>query len=212
MSLLLAPYNNVMRLGQGFNSYTQQICVDDAVFVDPDRAENVVTNDGTTMRIMAQSAAKPSAWTRQKETVADMRASGTIQSSSETDSDAERSTKTVSASKDTSIQIKSKALEPRSDKQVESAQKTTSTANHTPDTVSEEECTEKDSKGESCKKTTVSDKKEGSGGVSKAADSKNEEERKEPMAVKVVSQTEGTASRSVELKDSRAAPARKPTT
>ncbi|OBS23324.1 hypothetical protein FPOA_03873 [Fusarium poae] len=50
MSLLLAPYNNGMRLGQGFNSYTQQICIDDAVVIDPDRVDNSVTNDGFTMR------------------------------------------------------------------------------------------------------------------------------------------------------------------
>ncbi|KAF5567875.1 hypothetical protein FNAPI_449 [Fusarium napiforme] len=50
MSLLLAPYNNGMRLGQGFNSYTQQICIDDAVVIDPDRVDNPVTNDGFTMR------------------------------------------------------------------------------------------------------------------------------------------------------------------
>lgn len=46
-----------------FNSYTQHICVDDAVVIDPTRAENVITNDGTTMRIVAQSSAKPSACT-----------------------------------------------------------------------------------------------------------------------------------------------------
>ncbi|RGP58775.1 hypothetical protein FSPOR_11795 [Fusarium sporotrichioides] len=50
MALRLAPYNNGMRLGQGFNSYTQQICVDDAVVTDPDRIDNPVTNDGFTMR------------------------------------------------------------------------------------------------------------------------------------------------------------------
>ncbi|KAI1266124.1 hypothetical protein F5Y18DRAFT_435050 [Xylariaceae sp. FL1019] len=66
---LLAPYTHAMRLGQGFNSYTQQICVDDAVVVDDQRPENVVTNDGTTMRIMAQKTATPSAWTRQKEVI-----------------------------------------------------------------------------------------------------------------------------------------------
>ncbi|GME51320.1 Phenylacetyl-ligase [Neofusicoccum parvum] len=51
MSLLLAPYNNAMRIdiGQGFNSYTQQICIDDAVVVDPERLVNVLTNDGFTM-------------------------------------------------------------------------------------------------------------------------------------------------------------------
>ena len=31
MAVQLAPYNNSMRLGQGFNSYTQQICLNDAV-------------------------------------------------------------------------------------------------------------------------------------------------------------------------------------
>ncbi|RAH86853.1 hypothetical protein BO86DRAFT_394649 [Aspergillus japonicus CBS 114.51] len=50
MALLLAPYNNGMRLGQGFNTYTQQICIDDAVVIDPDRVDNAVTNDGFTMR------------------------------------------------------------------------------------------------------------------------------------------------------------------
>ncbi|CAF3497209.1 unnamed protein product [Fusarium graminearum] len=57
MALRLAPYNNGMRLGkhdnlclQPFNSYTQQICVDDAVVTDPDRIDNPVTNDGFTMR------------------------------------------------------------------------------------------------------------------------------------------------------------------
>ncbi|KAK7454045.1 hypothetical protein VKT23_011558 [Stygiomarasmius scandens] len=31
MALLLVPYNETMRLGMGFNSFTQQVCVDDAV-------------------------------------------------------------------------------------------------------------------------------------------------------------------------------------
>ncbi|KAF4502563.1 hypothetical protein FAGAP_1205 [Fusarium agapanthi] len=31
MPLLLAPYNNAMRLGMGFNSYTQTMCIDSAV-------------------------------------------------------------------------------------------------------------------------------------------------------------------------------------
>ncbi|CEO58470.1 hypothetical protein PMG11_03194 [Penicillium brasilianum] len=35
MAQLLAPYNNSMRLGQGFNSYTQQTCLDQAVLPDP---------------------------------------------------------------------------------------------------------------------------------------------------------------------------------
>ena len=57
-----------------FNSYTQQICVDDAVVTDPGRGENVVTNDGTTMRILAQNSMKPSAWNRQTEILLDNRA------------------------------------------------------------------------------------------------------------------------------------------
>ncbi|KAK4169843.1 hypothetical protein QBC43DRAFT_283408 [Cladorrhinum sp. PSN259] len=35
MAQMLAPYNNSMRLGQGFNSYTQQICLDRAVLPLP---------------------------------------------------------------------------------------------------------------------------------------------------------------------------------
>ncbi|KAF7341753.1 Major facilitator superfamily MFS-1 [Mycena sanguinolenta] len=31
MALLFAPYNDAMRLGMGFNSFTQQLCVNDAV-------------------------------------------------------------------------------------------------------------------------------------------------------------------------------------
>lgn len=58
-----------------FNSYTQQICIDDAVVIDNNRAENTLLNDGTTMRILAQSQSKASAWTRQKEVVVDNRSS-----------------------------------------------------------------------------------------------------------------------------------------
>lgn len=43
--------------------------MDDAVVVDPGRAENVITNDGTTMRIVAETSGKPSAWNRIKEVV-----------------------------------------------------------------------------------------------------------------------------------------------
>lgn len=31
MALMLAPYNSAMRLGMGFNSYTQSLCVNDVV-------------------------------------------------------------------------------------------------------------------------------------------------------------------------------------
>ncbi|KAF3008205.1 hypothetical protein E8E14_008744 [Neopestalotiopsis sp. 37M] len=37
MAMTLAPYNNAMRLGMGFNSYTQQLCVNDAV-VKPNKS------------------------------------------------------------------------------------------------------------------------------------------------------------------------------
>lgn len=68
----------ILTCNNRFNSYSQQICVDDAVVIDPDRAENVVTNDGTTMRIMAQIAARPSVWTRQKEVAVDDRAGAVL--------------------------------------------------------------------------------------------------------------------------------------
>lgn len=45
----------------------QSICIDDAVVVGQDRAENVVTNDGTTMRTLVEQLHKPSAWSRLKE-------------------------------------------------------------------------------------------------------------------------------------------------
>jgi len=71
MSLLLAPYNNAMRLGQGFNSYTHEICIDDAVIVSPQQPENVLTNDGNTMRLTALILGKPSAWTKQDQVLLD---------------------------------------------------------------------------------------------------------------------------------------------
>ena len=48
------------------------------MLIDPLRAENVVSNDGTTMRIMAQKEAKPSAWTRQREIITDEKATDDI--------------------------------------------------------------------------------------------------------------------------------------
>ncbi|CAD6916782.1 unnamed protein product [Tilletia controversa] len=64
MSLLLAPYNNAMRLGQGFNSYTQQICIDDAVIIDQAREENVLNNFGLTMKMLAEQTGTISALER----------------------------------------------------------------------------------------------------------------------------------------------------
>ncbi|KAL9933584.1 hypothetical protein V8E36_007760 [Tilletia maclaganii] len=72
MGLLLAPYNNAMRLGQGFNSYTHEICVDDAVIISPQQAENEVTNDGNTMRLTALILGQPSAWTKQEQVLLDV--------------------------------------------------------------------------------------------------------------------------------------------
>lgn len=37
--------------------------------IDPGRAENVITNDGTTMRIVAETSGRPSVWNRIKEVV-----------------------------------------------------------------------------------------------------------------------------------------------
>ncbi|KAF4442962.1 hypothetical protein F53441_11606 [Fusarium austroafricanum] len=34
MSMILAPYNDAMRIGQGFNSYTHELCIDGAVSVE----------------------------------------------------------------------------------------------------------------------------------------------------------------------------------
>ncbi|KAF4341606.1 hypothetical protein FBEOM_4508 [Fusarium beomiforme] len=49
MAQMLAPYNNAMRLGQGFNSYTQQICLDRAVLPDTKQA-NPASKDKTILR------------------------------------------------------------------------------------------------------------------------------------------------------------------
>ncbi|KAF2785625.1 hypothetical protein K505DRAFT_291014, partial [Melanomma pulvis-pyrius CBS 109.77] len=53
MALLLAPYTNAMRLGI-FNSYTQQICIDNATTIDEHALENVVNNTGMKMKELAQ--------------------------------------------------------------------------------------------------------------------------------------------------------------
>jgi hypothetical protein len=41
MATLTAPYQNAMRLGQGFNSYTQQICINEAVTVTNPPTKNI---------------------------------------------------------------------------------------------------------------------------------------------------------------------------
>ncbi|KAJ6000014.1 hypothetical protein N7481_000423 [Penicillium waksmanii] len=79
-----------------FNSYTQQICIDDAVVMDPDRSENVVTNDGTTMRIMAQkkdaSESEPKA-AESKSAVEDKEEDGDPEAQDEPDGETEDSPK-----------------------------------------------------------------------------------------------------------------------
>lgn len=44
----LVPYTNAMRLGQGFNSYTQEICIDDAVRIYPTQTVDVPATDPST--------------------------------------------------------------------------------------------------------------------------------------------------------------------
>ncbi|KAL2052672.1 hypothetical protein ABVK25_006912 [Lepraria finkii] len=39
----LAPYTNAMRLGQGFNSYTQEICIENAVLIEPAKKARTAT-------------------------------------------------------------------------------------------------------------------------------------------------------------------------
>ncbi|KAK3389204.1 hypothetical protein B0H63DRAFT_536977 [Podospora didyma] len=53
MAQLLAPYNNSMRLGQGFNSYIQQICLDHAVLEDTE------ANQARLERILLAGGASP---------------------------------------------------------------------------------------------------------------------------------------------------------
>lgn len=49
--LQLNPHHEVTYLTVfSFNSYTQQVCVDDAVVIDPDRINNAATNDDSTMQ------------------------------------------------------------------------------------------------------------------------------------------------------------------
>ncbi|KAK0559525.1 hypothetical protein OC861_006616 [Tilletia horrida] len=60
-----------MRLGQGFNSYSQRICINDAVIVSPNRPENFLSNDGQTMRTMLQAKNQPSLWTQSVEVLTD---------------------------------------------------------------------------------------------------------------------------------------------
>lgn len=45
MALILAPYNDSMRLGMGFNSYSQTTCIDNAVEVKAN--SSTVHSNGT---------------------------------------------------------------------------------------------------------------------------------------------------------------------
>lgn len=54
----LAPFSTCMKLGQGFNSYTQEVCIEDAVLVEPAQA---VTSSALSASTGLQSLAlKPS--------------------------------------------------------------------------------------------------------------------------------------------------------
>ena len=46
--LLLAPYNDSMRLGQGFNSFLQVTCIDNAVYIDQSKVVTERAQDGPT--------------------------------------------------------------------------------------------------------------------------------------------------------------------
>ncbi|KAK6359112.1 hypothetical protein TWF696_000279 [Orbilia brochopaga] len=56
MAQLLAPYNNAMRLGQGFNSYTQQICIDNAVSIDPNWRPEEQRTEAITLGVAKQDS------------------------------------------------------------------------------------------------------------------------------------------------------------
>ncbi|KAF2497632.1 hypothetical protein BU16DRAFT_457309 [Lophium mytilinum] len=51
MAQLLAPYHNGMRLGQGFNSYTQQICLDNAVLLNTAENRTKATDESTEVNL-----------------------------------------------------------------------------------------------------------------------------------------------------------------
>ncbi|KAE8372015.1 hypothetical protein BDV26DRAFT_298261 [Aspergillus bertholletiae] len=52
MAPLLAPYNRSMRLGSGFNFYTQQLCINDAVIR---REDNIIATQSSETEEVAQS-------------------------------------------------------------------------------------------------------------------------------------------------------------
>ncbi|KAF3940573.1 hypothetical protein ABW19_dt0208725 [Dactylella cylindrospora] len=56
MAQTLAPYNNAMRLGQGFNSYTQQICIDNAVSIDPNWKPEEQRTEAITLGVAKQDS------------------------------------------------------------------------------------------------------------------------------------------------------------
>ncbi|KAJ4114011.1 hypothetical protein NW769_004791 [Fusarium oxysporum] len=56
MSLTLAPYNDAMRIGQGFNSYTHEICIDGAVVVDAEGVHNDSTQVERPSQVVSYSA------------------------------------------------------------------------------------------------------------------------------------------------------------
>ncbi|GIJ84833.1 hypothetical protein Asppvi_003684 [Aspergillus pseudoviridinutans] len=55
---LTAPYNNAMRLGQGFNTYTQEIKIQNAVTIDPKAVTNGVESKQEAPVVLAVAAPK----------------------------------------------------------------------------------------------------------------------------------------------------------
>jgi hypothetical protein len=57
MATQIVPYNTTMQLGTGFNSFTQTLCVNNAVVCDSDVAQQLRGNekDGDAPRQVAQS-------------------------------------------------------------------------------------------------------------------------------------------------------------
>lgn len=59
---MIAPYNNSMRLGQGFNSYTQQICLDKAVLPDTEYNRELIAAQAAKKPVtLSDGSSKPSA-------------------------------------------------------------------------------------------------------------------------------------------------------
>ncbi|KAE8323660.1 hypothetical protein BDV39DRAFT_208642 [Aspergillus sergii] len=56
MAPLLAPYNSAMRLGSGFNSYTHELCLDDAVKKGTGSAPELPDGDGVAQSVVFKTS------------------------------------------------------------------------------------------------------------------------------------------------------------